>query len=86
MVRFVSKCFIFIAALIFLVSATFAADFPGQGEKASPQVGVSQPNAQQQLFSGYVPPPPIRHTWPGGYKVIFHEMMNTLMDHIVGQY
>jgi hypothetical protein len=38
------------------------------------------------MFYGYVPPPPIRHTWPGGYKVIFHELTNTLMEHITGRY
>ncbi len=61
-----------------------AEEFPSQVPAASqPQIrGQSHPGP----FQGYVPPPPIRHTWPGGYKVIFHEMMNTLMDHIVGQY
>ena len=37
-------------------------------------------------YYGYVPPPPIRHTWPGGYKVIFHEMMNTYIEHMLGKY
>jgi hypothetical protein len=37
-------------------------------------------------FYGYVPPPPIRHTWPGGYKAIFLELTNTLTDHILGRY
>ncbi len=74
---------------IFLVVAfsinAFAEDFPAQGKNA-PQVQTSVQANPQQPFYGYVPPPPIRHTWPGGYKVIFHEMMNTLMDHIIGQY
>ncbi|MGC8660305.1 MAG: hypothetical protein ACP5U1_14660 [Desulfomonilaceae bacterium] len=60
-------------------------EIPAQGVQNMPTHASGQVNAQQR-FSGYVPPPPIRHTWPGGYKVIFHEMMNTLMDHIVGQY
>jgi hypothetical protein len=64
--------------------SAWAEDFPSQVPSAS----QSQLQGQNQSgpFQGYVPPPPIRHTWPGGYKVIFHEMMNTLMDHIVGQY
>ena len=37
-------------------------------------------------FYGYVPPPPIQHTWPGGYRVIFHEMMNTFVEHMLGRY
>lgn len=37
-------------------------------------------------FYGYVPPPPIRHTWPGGYRAIIHEMTNTLIEHMLGRY
>jgi hypothetical protein len=40
----------------------------------------------QQANYGYVPPPPILHTWPGGYRVIIHEMTNSLIDHILGKY
>ena len=85
-VRSLTKWFVVFAVVILFVGAAFAVDFPAQGEKTTRLGGPYQPNGDQQLFSGYVPPPPIRHTWPGGYKVIFHEMMNTLMDHIVGQY
>lgn len=53
--------------------------------------GVKQPapavsSSQQKIFYGYVPPPPIRQTWPGGYRVIFHELINTLMEHCIGWY
>lgn len=62
-------------------------DFPAVGQKPSqaPKQMLSK-SQQQQLYYGYVPAPPIRHTWPGGYRVILHEMMNTLMDHITGHY
>ncbi|MGC8602764.1 MAG: hypothetical protein ACP5VS_03645 [Desulfomonilaceae bacterium] len=67
------------------VQGTLAADFPAVANSASQPRGSNATDGKQQ-FNGYVPPPPVRDTWPGGYKVIFHEMMNTLMDHIVGQY
>ena len=41
---------------------------------------------RQKMFYGYVPPAPIRHTWPGGYRAIISEMTNTLVDHILGHY
>ncbi|MEW6351742.1 MAG: hypothetical protein AB1646_22060 [Thermodesulfobacteriota bacterium] len=47
---------------------------------------ATPPSGQPQPFYGYVPPAPVRHTWPGGYKVIFHEMMNSLVSHILGRY
>ncbi len=65
---------------------SFCQDFPANADAAKQQV---QPPSQQnpnQPFYGYVPPPPIRHTWPGGYKVIFHELLDTLMEHVLGQY
>lgn len=66
-------------------TVAFADDFPAQQSGPSHEVASLQ-SGPQKPFYGYVPPPPIRHTWPGGYKVIFHEMMNTLMEHIIGQY
>lgn len=42
--------------------------------------------AKPERFYGYVPPPPIRHTWPGGYRNIFWELNNTMLDHILGRY
>lgn len=71
-------------ALFFGTPASMAEDFPAQSsQERQPQQRFG---TEPQVFQGYVPPPPIRHTWPGGYKVIFHEMMNTLMEHITGQY
>ncbi len=86
LLKSLSRGFLIISILVLLVGAAYSADFPAPGDKTSGLVGAIQPKGDQRIFSGYVPPPPIRHTWPGGYKVIFHEMMNTLMDHIVGQY
>ncbi len=61
--------------------------------------GIPQfkPNSAQQSVKGttldhekmveaYIPPPPIRHSWPGGYRVLIHEIINTLMDHMTGRY
>ncbi len=69
---------------IFLGSAP-AQDFPSQASQAQ-QSQVARQSEPNQPFYGYVPPPPIRHTWPGGYKVIFHELLNTLSEHMLGQY
>lgn len=78
--------FALLAALTLLISVSDAGSPPG----GQPQVGppyVSGPGkVRPQRFYGYVPPPPVRQTWPGGYKVIFHELSNTLSEHILGQY
>ena len=81
------RIIIVVCLVSFLLGAIpgLCADFPSQADTNS-QLQESRPGSAQLRYDGYVPPPPIRHTWPGGYKVIFHEMMNTLMDHIVGQY
>jgi hypothetical protein len=83
------KRIVIVYSLILVLSSSLAVygdDFPVQAASNTPQAAVSQQAGAQQPFYGYVPPPPIRHTWPGGYKVIFHEMMNTLMEHIIGHY
>jgi hypothetical protein len=71
-----------------LVSAVAQAEnFPAGSSVAGQPQKIAPPSAnQQQMFYGYVPPAPIRHTWPGGYKVIFSELTNTLIEHILGQY
>ncbi len=61
----------------------FAEDFPAKPDQTQQATRPASPN---QPFYGYVPPPPIRHTWPGGYKVIFHELVDTLAEHMLGQY
>lgn len=68
------------------VSTLHADNFPAAPAQSGPSQGPPVSNVQQKMFYGYVPPPPIRHTWPGGYKVIFHELTNTLMEHILGRY
>jgi hypothetical protein len=68
------------------ISAVSAENFPATN---APAAGPRQPavtSAQQQMIYGYVTPPPIRQTWPGGYKVIFHELFNTLSQHMLGHY
>jgi hypothetical protein len=60
-------------------------NFPNPGP-TPPQGHSSSAVQQQRLHYGYIPPAPIRHTWPGGYKVIFHELGNTLSEHILGRY
>jgi len=58
----------------------------GQPGGKSHAPAQSSAAGQPQRFYGYVPPPPILHTWPGGYRVIRHELSNTLADHIGGHY
>ncbi|MEJ2717894.1 MAG: hypothetical protein P8182_12255 [Deltaproteobacteria bacterium] len=48
--------------------------------------GYPASKAKPRRFYGYVPPPPIRHTWPGGYRVILQEMNNTFIEHMLNQY
>ncbi len=68
-----------------IVGSVFAENFPSNQLPAAQP--IAQPGTPQpQVFYGYVPPAPIQHTWPGGYKVIFHELTNTLVDHILGRY
>jgi hypothetical protein len=77
-------------SLVFACGVGLAADEPmGNLEKKQIRPESTAPAApaqQPQVFYGYVPPAPIRHTWPGGYKVIFHDMVNTLTNHILGRY
>jgi len=80
---------IFLTVLCFTaasVSTLCADNFPATPAQSGPTQGPPPSKVQQKMFYGYVPPPPIRHTWPGGYKVIFHELTNTLMEHILGHY
>jgi hypothetical protein len=87
MKRIILLCLVILLICSAVPLAAQAENFPGN----SPVVGQPQriappPAYQQQMFYGYVPPAPIRHTWPGGYKVIFSELTNTLVEHILGQY
>ena len=70
-----------------LMGYVCAADnFPGQSPVVKQAPAPQAPGRQPRLHYGYVPPAPIRHTWPGGYRVIFHEIQNTLSEHMLGQY
>ncbi len=65
---------------------SYSEDMPA-GQPAVTRVPASKPaQGIPQRFYGYVPPPPIRDTWPGGYRVIFHELFSILSEHMVGQY
>lgn len=69
------------------VSAFAQSDnFPAGPPAAAEPQRMTPPADKQKMFYGYVPPAPIRHTWPGGYRVIFSELTNTLIEHILGQY
>lgn len=80
-------CLIIFIGIVLLLMAPYASseNFPAFGSSHQPQT-VAPSQAQQKLFYGYVPPTPILHTWPGGYRVIFNEMLNTLAEHLLGQY
>lgn len=80
---------IFLAAIIVAVlffSMAYAENFPNATSASPDGPKLSKAQIQQKMYYGYVPPAPIRHTWPGGYRNIFHELFNTLSEHIVGQY
>lgn len=86
MKRVMMVCLTVVLALSVGVAACLA-----QNPPAGPAAGkaVQAPPASKvhpQVHYGYVPPPPILHTWPGGYRVIIHEMTNSLIDHILGKY
>lgn len=71
---------------IFPLGGFGAADSPSSPSQALASSPVQKGDVRDRMYYGYVPPPPIRHTWPGGYKVIFHEIFHTLADHIRGNY
>lgn len=66
--------------------AVSSENFPAIRQTAPQAPPPSLSEAQYKLYYGYVPPPPIRHSWPGGYRVLVHEVVNTLMDHLTGRY
>ncbi len=85
------KCIasMFLALTLMLVpvaALSQAPPFPDVSRgKPAQRAGKSEPR-QPQRYYGYVPPPPIQHTWPGGYRAIIDELTNTLIKHIKGQY
>ncbi len=76
------------AIVLFLVAVPVAqaGDRPDNRSQNASVAGQQHARQQGQRFYGYVPPPPIQHTWAGGYRVIIHEMTNTLLRHITGNY
>jgi hypothetical protein len=71
---------------IVIVPASYPGDLPA-GQPAVARVPASKVSpGMPQRFYGYVPPPPVMDTWPGGYRVIFHELFNLLTEHMLGQY
>lgn len=86
MKRFVLFCAVILIAAAFSASGVPASDIPSNDPQAKALRPSNQAETQQRMYYGYVPPPPILHTWPGGYRVIIHELFNTLSEHILGQY
>jgi hypothetical protein len=96
--RAVSRVAATLALLALVIVPCYGSDnFPAQplsspSPSAPPQAQAQMPpqhmspEARDRMYYGYVPPAPIRHTWPGGYKVLFHEIFNTLAEHILGNY
>ncbi len=68
------------------ISAVSAENFPATNAPAAGPRQATAASPEQQMIYRYVPPPPIRETWPGGYKVLFHELINTLSQHLLGHY
>ncbi len=79
-----------IITLILMIATTpglaGAEGLPQLPPQEEPRSAHATPPEQQKMVEAYVPPPPIRHSWPGGYRVLLHELMNTLMDHMTGHY
>lgn len=78
-----------IAIVILMTSSSNLAgaeEFPQFNSVREPQTTKALTPEQQKMVEAYLPPPPIRHSWPGGYRVLLHEIMNTLMEHMTGHY
>jgi hypothetical protein len=75
----------FVILCLSLPPLSAAESFPAKTQ--GPAASAAPPaHPGPQRFYGYVPPPPIRDTWPGGYRVIFHELREILLNHIAGHY
>jgi hypothetical protein len=86
MKRFVRFCAVILIGAALSASGVLASDVPSSSLQARTSRPLTQAETQQRMYYGYVPPPPILHTWPGGYRVIIHELLNTLSEHLLGQY
>lgn len=86
MKRILLVCLVILLSHSVVSAVAEAENFPGGPPASVEPQRIAPPPDQQRMFYGYVPPAPIRHTWPGGYRVIFNELTNTLIEHILGQY
>jgi hypothetical protein len=84
------RSFVILALVLSMATATVLAgaaegipQYQPQGEQRSAPAAAPD---REKMVEAYLPPPPIRHTWPGGYRVLLHELVNTLMDHMTGHY
>lgn len=76
-----------LSLVILIASTAYAAEgFPQFQTSGRPQSMHGMTPDQQKMVEAYLPPPPIRHSWPGGYRVLLHELVNTFMDHMTGRY
>lgn len=86
MKRVMVLCIVVLTGVALSTAGVLAADNSSSFPPAKSSRPPTKAEIRQQLYYVYAPPPPIRHTWPGGYRVIVHEMFNTLAGHILGQY
>ena len=85
--RLLFVCLVVLIAAVCLYGKSQAAgNYPPRAVIIKPFNAPPRKVVQQKMFYGYVPPAPIRHTWPGGYRAIVSEITNTLVDHILGRY
>lgn len=81
------KRLLILTLAILLMAAVASADqFPAQTYGAQAHPSNAGAFKKPQVYQGYVPPPNIQHTWPGGYRVIFNELTNTFIEHVLGLY
>ncbi|MEI8182675.1 MAG: hypothetical protein WCG29_08215 [Desulfomonile sp.] len=84
------RTIVIFSVIVITIAVPFPAiaseNFPAIRQTATQAQEPHPSEVQQKLFYGYVPPPPIQHSWPGGFRVLVHEVINTLMDHMTGRY
>jgi hypothetical protein len=86
MKRVIRIAFVALISVALLFPVAYAENFPNSASRMQPAPNLTKAQIQQKMYYGYVPPAPIRHTWPGGYRNIFAELTNTMVEHLLGQY